>query len=123
MATILIIEDDLDARQLVGHTLTALGHRALFAESVAVGFEKLAQEAIDLIVLDILMPIESGLDYLERAQQDPSLANIPVVVLTAHDQFRSQDDLTDFPNVERVFLKPLGVRDLQDYVSERFPSS
>lgn len=120
MANILIIEDDYDGSRLMGHTLSYLGHKILHADSVAQGFDTLGQSPVDLIVLDMLLPDQSGVDFLKIVQCQPQISNIPVVVLTAHDRFLADRDLRGFENVQRIFIKPLGLRQLQEYVSEVF---
>ncbi len=59
------------------------GHRVLKAYSSTPAMALIAQEMPDVIILDIMMPDISGLDVLRYMRNDPALASIPVVVVSA----------------------------------------
>ena len=89
---ILIVEDDADLREMMAQLLTLEGYRA---ETVANGrdaLEYLSQgDRPDLILLDLMMPIMDGWEFRRRQREDPNLATVPVVVLSALDQTRAAD--------------------------------
>ena len=89
---ILIVEDDADLREMMAQLLTLEGYRA---ETVANGrdaLEYLRQgDRPDLILLDLMMPIMDGWEFRRRQREDPELATVPVVVLSALDQTRAAD--------------------------------
>jgi CheY-like chemotaxis protein len=89
---ILIVEDDADLREMMAQLLTLEGYRA---ETVANGkdaLDYLYQSARpDLILLDLMMPIMDGWEFRRRQREDPRLATVPVVVLSALDQTRAAD--------------------------------
>lgn len=89
---ILIVEDDADLREMMAQLLTLEGYRA---EAVANGRDALAylQQGArpDLILLDLMMPIMDGWEFRRRQREDPNLAGVPVVVLSALDQTRAAD--------------------------------
>lgn len=89
---ILIVEDDADLREMMAQLLTLEGYRA---ETVANGRDALEYlhrgDPPDLILLDLMMPIMDGWEFRRRQREDPALANVPVVVLSALDQTRAAD--------------------------------
>ena len=99
---VLIVEDDADLREMMAQLLTLEGYHT---ETVANGREalKYLHEAPrpDVILLDLMMPIMDGWEFRKRQQDDPALADVPVIVLTALDQ--AQARASDLNGVD--FLK------------------
>lgn len=89
---ILIVEDDADLREMMAQLLTLEGFRT---ETVANGQDALDYlrkgDPPDLILLDLMMPIMDGWEFRRRQREDPELAAVPVVVLSALDQARAAD--------------------------------
>jgi CheY-like chemotaxis protein len=88
---VLIVEDDADLREMMAQLLTLEGYHT---ETVANGREalKYLHEAPrpDVILLDLMMPIMDGWEFRKRQQDDPALADVPVIVLTALDQAQAR---------------------------------
>ena len=85
MATILVVDDEPDIRQLVRFTLGLDGHEVVEAKDGAEALEVVGRHRPDLIVLDVMMPEVSGWDALTqlKAADDERVRHIPVVMLTA----------------------------------------
>jgi CheY-like chemotaxis protein len=81
--TVLIIEDEADAAELFAEMMRVSGFRVLKTASSTPALSLITTEKPDIIILDIMMPEVSGLDILRHMRQDPLLANIPVVVVSA----------------------------------------
>jgi DNA-binding response OmpR family regulator len=79
-ATILVIEDDPDIRSVVSMTLEAEGYAVAVATNGMEGIELAATAKPDLVVLDIMMPVVSGLEVLQDVRQRDS---VPIIILTA----------------------------------------
>lgn len=67
----------------------------------------------NLILLDLMMPVMDGWEFRREQQRDPSLARVPVVVLSAVDQARAAD-----VNAQAVLKKPLDFDHLLDIVRQ-----
>ena len=80
---ILVVEDSDDVLDAVQAGLRTLGYRVLAAHDGVKALTLLASTSIDVIVLDLSMPIMSGWELLDARRGDPWLAAIPVVVLSA----------------------------------------
>lgn len=81
---ILLVDDVEDALDIYGQYLTYRGYRVVVARN---GLEAVKKARIcrpDLVLLDLRMPIMTGLDTLRIMRADESLARVPIVALTAH---------------------------------------
>ena len=78
---ILIVDDDLEIRKLLGRYLTDQGYRVSLASDQRTMKEALAVSEINLIVLDVLLPDGSGLDLCRDLRHEGS--EVPVIILTA----------------------------------------
>jgi two-component system phosphate regulon response regulator PhoB len=83
-AAILIVEDDPSTLELVALGLEDAGYRALRAASAEEAEASLAAELPDGVVLDLVLPGQSGLALLRRMRFEERTQNVPVVVLTGH---------------------------------------
>lgn len=79
----LVVEDDPDTAKLICETLTDHGMRVCTASNGAEALIRLAETTPSVIVLDLMMPVMDGLQFLEHIQFEPSWQAIPVIVLTA----------------------------------------
>jgi two-component system alkaline phosphatase synthesis response regulator PhoP len=83
VAKILIVDDEAPIRALMRATLTMAGHKVVEAAGGEQALEKVKKENIDLVVLDIMMPVTDGYEVLERIKAIPAKASLPVIVVTA----------------------------------------
>lgn len=79
---ILIVEDDNFVAEVYIAKLAEMGYVAILAQNGEEGLEELKKNKIDLILLDILMPIMNGVEMLEEIKKRPEWKNIPVILLT-----------------------------------------
>jgi NtrC-family two-component system response regulator AlgB len=78
---ILIVDDEANIRRTTQIALEALGHETLSADSGAAALKQLERGSVDLVLLDLRLGMESGLDLLSKLlEQEPG---IPIVVFTA----------------------------------------
>ena len=81
--SILIVEDEPAIMQLVSFTVKAAGWDAMLAESSAEAWDALKSRLPDLILLDWMLPDQSGIQLLSRVRADFNFKAIPVIMLTA----------------------------------------
>ena len=84
-ATVLVIDDEPSARDMITRMLVKDGYRVVTAANGAEGLRIAAEVAPDVITLDIMMPGMDGWAVLSKLKADPVLAAIPVVVATIID--------------------------------------
>lgn len=78
--SLLIVDDDREIRELLGDFLAPYGFKVLLAEDGEQMFLHLDRHAIDLIILDVMLPGEDGLVLCQKLRKQ---TNIPVIMLTA----------------------------------------
>ena len=83
MARILIVEDDQKISRALSVRLQAAGHTVSTAFDAVLGTCKAAEQAPDLILLDISMPGGDGFDVAQRISRIPTTAGTPFIFLTA----------------------------------------
>ena len=115
MARILVADDDVDIRELVEFKLSTMGHDIVAVGDGAAAVEACRAEKPDLAVLDVMMPGVSGLDAIREIRSDPSLADLPVILLTARAQ--ESDVETGFDSgADDYITKPFSPRELASRV-------
>ena len=81
---VLVVEDDADQRTLLTELLEVEGYRVLVAENGASAIDLLHRTPeVGLILLDLMMPVMDGYQFRSQQVQDPAIAAIPVILLTA----------------------------------------
>jgi DNA-binding response OmpR family regulator len=111
VARILVADDDVDIRELVEFKLSTLGHDIVAVADGAAAIEACREQRPDLAVLDVMMPGVSGLDAIRVIRADPSLADLPVILLTARAQ--ESDVETGFDSgADDYITKPFSPREL-----------
>lgn len=83
---VLVVEDEEDILQLLSYTLTKGGLRVVLAQSGEEALEKLGEEHVDLILLDLMLPGISGIEVCQAVRKAEGLKDIPVVMLTAKSE-------------------------------------
>jgi DNA-binding response OmpR family regulator len=89
MAYILIVDDDAEVLGTVWRALSRDGHEVILAESAEQAREKIVQTRPDLMVLDIMMPNQDGLQFCQELRQQEQFRTIPILFLSA--RWRTDD--------------------------------
>lgn len=88
MNKILVVEDEKSLRDAMLESIKAAGYEVLSASNGEEGITQIREHAPDLLVLDILMPIKSGIDVLKFLQHTDS--KTPVIILTNLDDMEDK---------------------------------
>jgi len=88
-ASILIVDDTADNRELLCRRIEQQGFATTTAENGKLALDLLAKQPFDLVLLDIMMPEMTGFDVLERMKADENLRRIPVIVISALNDVES----------------------------------
>lgn len=110
---VLLIDDEPQMKTLVAMTLDDLGVRVVRAASLSDAREVARRESPDLVLLDLDLGSENGFSILPDLREEPSLAGVPVVILTVHDSKREE---ALGLGVEGFVAKPFKVSSLRDVV-------
>ncbi len=114
-ATVLLVEDDDDNRELMGEVLSASGWQVYSAASGQDGLRTLAEHSVDVVVTDVGMP---GMGGLEVAKAAKAIApSVPVVIVTG---WAEREDITRArgKDVDAVLIKPVDPDTLTAAVSD-----
>ena len=87
--SILVVDDDRVNRTLLARTLVASGHEVQTAENGREALDLLHASAVDVVLLDIVMPELDGIATLEEIKRDPELRELPVIMISALDDYQS----------------------------------
>jgi len=108
MATILIVEDDRDSREMLCTWLQQHGYRTLAAGDGREALRQLDETSeLSLILLDLMMPGMSGWEFRALQRGHRRFRKVPVVVMTAHPNPAGESEWLD---PEDVLLKPLDLQ-------------
>ena len=101
---VLVVEDEPSIRQMVRRVLEKEGWVVKEAENGKAGIQAVAESKPAVILLDLMMPIMNGFDFIRELRKNKDWVDIPVVILTAKDL--TVEDRTQLKgNVERILQK------------------
>ncbi len=83
---ILLIEDEEDIASLIKLQAELSGYKLHVEVDGINGFRAIEREKPDLVILDIMLPGQNGLDVCRKMKSHPELKNIPVVIISAKDE-------------------------------------
>jgi diguanylate cyclase (GGDEF)-like protein len=83
--TLLVVDDEPLNRDVLQRRLVRAGHHVLTADGGAAALTIAGAERLDLVLLDVMMPGMDGIETLRRLRQSRSLAELPVIMVTAKD--------------------------------------
>jgi len=84
-STVLIVDDEYSGRQTLESILDGEGYNIEMAENGLQALEKAKQLLPDVILLDVMMPGMTGFEVCQHIRNDPLVAEIPIIILTALD--------------------------------------
>lgn len=113
---ILVVEDNLDTRELIHLHLSIEGFTVVIAADGREGLYMASAERPDLIISDVNMPEVSGLEMIRQLRSQPELQNTPILVLTALGP--EEMDLGIRAGADRAMNKPVHLDALVDEVRE-----
>lgn len=86
--TILVVEDDEDIRRLMQQIMQKLGYKVITAADGAEAMAHIEQQSLDIVLLDVMMPVIDGFEVLGRIRERFSMVDLPVIMVTS----LSEDD-------------------------------
>jgi len=101
--TILVVDDDPDARDFFITVLEDHGYATVFARDGNEALQRLVEGKPDLVTLDITMPEKSGVGVYRKLKEDAGLSDIPVIIITG-----VSDDFKQFISTRRKVPPPDG---------------
>src|ERR1700728_1616921 len=116
--SILVADDNQDIRETIVEALVAEGYFAIGARDGKDALQKLDQmPAPTLILLDLMMPVMSGWEFLDAQKKEVRFASHQVVTMSAVNSFRTLEKVEPL-NVAGTLQKPLSLDSLWNKVEE-----
>jgi len=108
----LIVDDDLAVAATLSRMLSVDGHAVSSVHSAEAGLELARHDRPDAVLVDLRMPLVSGVEFLRRLRRDPALRELPVAVVTG-DYFLEESLLAEIRALgATVQFKPLWLEDV-----------
>lgn len=114
---ILYVEDNFENKLFVRRVIESMGHEMMEAETGPDSLVMAAKRKPDLILMDVNIPGMDGLETTARLKQDPELAEIPVVALTAN-AMKGDKERCLAAGCDGYMQKPVGVSDLRREINQ-----
>jgi signal transduction histidine kinase len=113
---VLVVDDNIDAATTLGELLKVLGHEPLVAHDAPSALALAREEAPEVALVDLGLPILDGFELVERLRNLPGLSTIPAVAVTGYGQAtdRARSHAAGF---DRHVVKPLGLDDLRSLLA------
>ena len=107
---ILVVEDFPSDQKMIAMALERESYEVITAMDGKEGVEKARKEKPDVIIMDVMMPEEDGLDACKELKTDPECSNIPIIIHTSIQDspiiLREMQKTTDSPYADAYIDKP-----------------
>ncbi len=118
MASILVIEDDPMLRRMIRAQAEREGHQVFEGSNGALGVKVFEERPIDLVITDIFMPVQEGIETiieLRRKSQD-----VKIIAISGGGRLQSVDylELAGKVGADRILKKPISRETLQQTINE-----
>lgn len=108
--TVLLAEDDVEARQVMARYLTSLGVQIIEVDDGGAALEAIQTSSPDLIVLDLNLPAMTGFELCQHVRQRPGTRDIPILVVTGRNSLEDHARAREV-GVTKYLSKPFKKRD------------
>ncbi len=106
--SVLVVDDDSGIRDSLAECLASEGYLVDLAQNGAEAIERVRERRPNLIVVDLLMPVMNGYQFLAQLRADPATGGIPVVLMTGATPRAGQP----LPAADALLPKPFELEDL-----------
>lgn len=117
MGTLLVIDDDELHLQLIVDSFVASDHEIYTARQAQAGLDLARRIEPDLILMDIALPGLNGLEAIKLIRHDPTLADIPIIAVTATRTIEMARQLTA-AGADDIINKPFQLNQLREFVNK-----
>ncbi len=119
MATILLVDDEASVREMVSEVIRQSGHRVITADSVAKAKAIFTSQAIDLVVTDLVMPEQSGIDLILEFRQIK--ADVKVLAISGGGGITGRFDylpIASLVGAGAILKKPFSINEFSHKLEE-----
>ncbi len=118
MHRILIIDDDNEFRKMLKLSISKAGHEVVEASNGRDGLRAYQAERFDLVVTDIFMPVQEGIETIFKLKEFDT--NVQIIAISgggSHQNFEYLNNSSDF-GVQKTFQKPFAMPAFLDAIQE-----
>src|SRR5690349_20259803 len=110
---VLVVDDDADMAAICSLVLESEGYKTELARNGVEACDILATDDVDLVLLDVMMPVLDGITVCNMVKQDPKLHDLPVIMMSASEMLRDEAKKS---RADAVLEKPFDIDLLLDTV-------
>lgn len=120
MQTILVIDDEFGAVEVITAALQDEGYQVMSAANGRLGLERLANNPVHLAIVDYMMPLMDGAQLAGAIRADPRLRDVPIIMVSAvgEAQVRAR-----FDGYQAFLRKPFKISTLLETVRRLLPAT
>lgn len=119
---ILVAEDNLENQEIIRRRLERAGHAVSIAANGVEAVERAKTEEPDLILMDISMPVMSGIEATQAIRRTPGGVRVPIIALTAHAMEGDAEKCLAV-GCDAFATKPVRFGDLLDLINTFAPAA
>ncbi len=121
--TVLLVDDEPDTRQMYKDLLESEGYEVSLASSGEEALQRINGYRPDVIVMDIMLPGQDGIQIARELSRRKETAEIPIVMITALNSFWVGSGIAEVPGIRRFIYKPCRPRTLMEGIEDavRYP--
>jgi len=116
MARILVIDDDPDIATTLGIALQMAGHDVVLAADGRQGMEKQRARPADLVITDLFMPEQEGLETIRELRKD--FPEVPIIAMSGADVGNTMLTIASKMGAAKILRKPFDVAELMNAIEE-----
>ncbi len=109
--SVLIAEDEKNILEALSFILSREGYAVASALDGNAAIEHMRDNKTDLLILDVMLPYKNGFEVLKTVKTDPSLGNVPVIMLTAKGQAQDRQTAEQM-GVDAFVAKPFSNQEI-----------
>ena len=114
---VVLVEDEVNIAEAIRFLLGRDGWRVETLANGSTAVDVIRNSAPDLVMLDVMLPGKTGFEILQELRADPTLVDLPVLMLTARGQSRDRE-MAEKAGVSRFMTKPFSNTEMLDAVRE-----
>lgn len=111
LGSVLVVDDDEDSRRLLAHLLERRGYSVVLADGGQAALDVLSSTDVDVVLLDVMMPVMDGFAVCRELKKAPATANPPIILLTARDDMETRATGMNL-GVSEFLAKPVNKEEL-----------
>ena len=108
MKKILVVDDEILNREIIKRVLKKEGFCAVEAKNGKEALEILKTQQIDLVLMDIMMPVMDGFEAIKAIKEDSYFDNLPIIVISALSDVQTDERISKF-KIDSFITKPINL--------------